>query len=168
MLPIGTRGTIATTLEWHRDWFPYAQVARMHLGRNVAALLSDLHLGTLSAWVVATLARRNGARELYIARQAHHLHVRRGHDAPKILASMRDALSSIQFVGRRQGGELTIVGTTRDPLQSLLIGFILEPSSHDASVEIARCKTAFFVGTKEIRRQLRRGDIRPTRWGERD
>jgi hypothetical protein len=145
-----------------RHNFPY--VLGNFESRNVALLHSDLVAFGLTAGFLRLLEVSSDAVDVRLAVQAEHLWRRREREARSIIGAVPEAMARIKYVGRREAiGRVvrTAVGECSDHrLLRCVVKFVPAESSRSGKDE-AWLVTAYFLGQRELRRLLRRQEIRP-------
>jgi hypothetical protein len=167
MYPAGHSGNqsahlVAVHAHRFREPFPYAQV--ILASRNIAALQSDLVAFKLTGEMVSLLGISTLAVDVLISVQAEHLWRRREREAREIIEAIPKAVSRIQYIGGRDANARvirTIVGAASNhSLLRCIVKFVPAQSARSGTDE-AWLLTAYFLGQTELRRLLRRKDVRP-------
>lgn len=130
-------------------------------------LQAHVQVGKLSVELLSTLGVSSKANWLLLSVQGQHIRERRKHEAQVIVMTIPAALDQLKYHGRRKGvGNVhTVVG--RSGLgRYLLVGIKFVPARRArSSQDEAWVTTAYFVRQKELKRQLKNGELRPYFFG---
>lgn len=149
-----------------RAHYAAVQVATAMMNRNVALLFdADTLLMKLTGEFLSLFGVASAADSLVLTKGGAHIRQHHTRDAEEILSSLLHALTHIKYVSERRNRrgqmERAVIGEHRpDRLLCVPIKFV--PSGRATSgKDEAWVPTSFIINLREVRRLLRRGQLRP-------
>jgi hypothetical protein len=134
---------------------------------GIAALRADIVVMTLTEHFQAILGVTTSADNLVLPVQGQHIRTSRGREAHVIIDAIPQALARIKYLGQRQPDNIERMAVGEYKLgRLLLVGVRFLPAERARSKrDEAVVTTAYFLRNSELRRLLRRGQLRPVTSG---
>ena len=162
MRPVAVHAAIHFHQQHHNVIAANMQAARQRQN-HMLVLRADLQVMKLSADLLSALSVTSSAEHLMFSVQGLHIREKRKHEAQAIIAAIPRALEELNYCGLRDAEKQIHTAVGHHGLGGyLLVGIKFIPASRARSKrDEAWVTTAYFLGSSELRRLLRREKLNP-------